>query len=87
VRPYQSDVGIVGRSGDKYTLFVGGHINGHRLSFELVDLVPRGDILATLRPLLEAFRARRREDEGLGDFCQRLGPEEVRGLVRPGVAR
>ncbi|MCI0464766.1 MAG: NADPH-dependent assimilatory sulfite reductase hemoprotein subunit, partial [Gemmataceae bacterium] len=33
VRPYQSDVGIVGRSGDKYTLFVGGHILGHRLNF------------------------------------------------------
>src|SRR5262245_44516357 len=24
VRPYQSDIGIVGRSGDKFTLFVGG---------------------------------------------------------------
>src|SRR5262249_42679223 len=27
-RPYQSDVGIVGRSGDKYTVFVGGHTLG-----------------------------------------------------------
>src|SRR5207237_8484129 len=25
VRPYQSDIGIVGRSGDKYTPFVRGH--------------------------------------------------------------
>ena len=38
-RPYQSDVGIVGRSGDKYTLFVGGHIRGDRLNFVLQDLV------------------------------------------------
>ena len=28
VRPYQSDIGIVGRSGDKYTLFVGGNLVG-----------------------------------------------------------
>jgi sulfite reductase (ferredoxin) len=86
VRPYQSDVGIVGRSGDRYTLFVGGHINGHRLSFELADLVPREEILATLRPLLAAFREHRLADEGLGDFCQRLGAEAVRGLV-PGSHR
>src|SRR5262249_23155938 len=39
-RPYQSDIGIVGRSGDKYTLFVGGHVLGHRLNFELRDLTP-----------------------------------------------
>ena len=36
-RPYQSDVGIVGRSGDKYTLYVGGHILGHRLNFTLKE--------------------------------------------------
>ena len=31
-RPYQSEVGIVGRSGDKYTLFVGGDSYGRRLN-------------------------------------------------------
>src|SRR5262249_28909216 len=28
VRPYQSDIGIVGRSGDKYVVYVGGRVLG-----------------------------------------------------------
>ncbi len=81
VRPYQSDIGIVGRSGEKYTLYVGGHPLGHRLNFELKDLVLRNQIVATLRPLLRRFKAERSEGEGFGDFCQRLGVEEARGMV------
>jgi sulfite reductase (ferredoxin) len=72
-RPYQSEIGIVGRSGDKYTLFVGGHFLGHRLNFLLKDLVPRSDIVRTLSPLLEAFRRDRLAGEGFGDYCQRVG--------------
>jgi len=34
-RPYQSDIGIVGRSGDKFSVFVGGRILGDRLNFML----------------------------------------------------
>ena len=81
VRPYQSDVGIVGRSGDKFTLFVGGHILGHRLNFLLRDLVPFEEIVPTLTPLLERFRAERQPGECFGDYCQRLGPERVQALV------
>jgi sulfite reductase (ferredoxin) len=80
VRPYQSDIGIVGRSGDKYTLFVGGHVHGDRLNFELRDLVPRGEIVPLLRTLLVRFKEGRHSGEGLGDFCQRLGVEAVRAL-------
>jgi sulfite reductase (ferredoxin) len=81
VRPYQSEIGIVGRSGDKYTLFVGGHILGHRLNFELKDLVPRAEIVPVLRKLLAHFKTERQGDEGFGDFCQRLGAETLHGLV------
>jgi sulfite reductase (ferredoxin) len=81
VRPYQSEIGIVGRSGDKYMLFVGGHHRGHRLNFELKDLVPRAEIIPTLRPLLEHFRGERRPGEGFGDFCHRLGAESLRSLL------
>jgi sulfite reductase (ferredoxin) len=80
-RPYQSDIGIVGRSGDKYVLYVGGNVLGDRLNFELRDLVPRGDIVKALRPVLERFKAERREGEGFGDYCQRLGAERVRALT------
>ncbi|MCS7046108.1 MAG: hypothetical protein NZO58_07110, partial [Gemmataceae bacterium] len=55
-----------------------------RLNFQLKDLVPFADIVATLRPLLEDFRANRQAGEGFGDYCQRIGPERARALVGAG---
>lgn len=81
VRPYQSDIGIVGRTGDKYTLFVGGHVLGHRLNFELADLVPRGRLVPLLVPLLTTFKQTRVNGESFGDFCQRLGADSLRALL------
>jgi sulfite reductase (ferredoxin) len=86
-RPYQSDVGLVGRSGDKYTLFVGGSYKGDRLNFVLQDLVPRDRIVPTLKTLLERFRAERRESEGFGDWCTRLGMEALCGMLGIGLPK
>jgi sulfite reductase (ferredoxin) len=79
-RPYQSDIGIVGRSGDKYALFVGGHVLGHRLNFLFKDLVPREDIVPVLVPLLEDYKNTRRPGESFGDYCQRLGADRLHAL-------
>jgi sulfite reductase (ferredoxin) len=81
VRPYQSDIGLVGRSGDKYTLFVGGHILGHRLNFQMKDLVSRAEIVPTLVPILERFRAERQGGESFGDYCHRQGVEKLQALL------
>ncbi|MFO0879296.1 MAG: NADPH-dependent assimilatory sulfite reductase hemoprotein subunit [Gemmataceae bacterium] len=81
VRPYQSDIGIVGRSGDKYVVYVGGRVLGDRLNFELRDLTPRGEIVATLKPLLHRWREERQGGEGFGDFCTRLGVEAARATA------
>ena len=80
-RPYQSEIGIVGRSGDKYMLFVGGHVLGHRLNFELRDLVPRRDIVRVLRVLLVHFQQERLSDESFGDYCQRMGQERLQKML------
>jgi sulfite reductase (ferredoxin) len=80
-RPYQSEVGIVGRSGNKYVLYVGGSSLGDRLNVELKDLVPAEEIVPTLRIVLEAFRAGRRPNEVFGDYCQRVGIDWLRRLV------
>jgi sulfite reductase (ferredoxin) len=80
-RPYQSDIGIVGRSGDKYTIFVGGQILGNRLNFQLKDLVPLSQIVATIRPLLEHFKEERLTHESFGDYCHRLGVEQLQRLL------
>jgi sulfite reductase (ferredoxin) len=80
-RPYQSDIGIVGRSGDKFTLYVGGHILGTRLNFQLKDLVHRDDIVPTIVPLLEHFKKERKTGESFGDYCHRLGAEKLQVLL------
>jgi sulfite reductase (ferredoxin) len=80
-RPYQSDIGLVGRSGDKYTIFVGGNVLGNRLNFVLKDLVPFADIVPTLLPLLEHFKQERSVGEGFGDFCHRLGADKLRAWL------
>jgi sulfite reductase (ferredoxin) len=83
VRPYQSDIGIVGRSGDKYVVYVGGRIEGDRMNFQLKDLVPRGEIIATLEPLLRHYKEERRQNESFGDYCHRLGADHARALIAP----
>jgi sulfite reductase (ferredoxin) len=83
-RPYQSDIGLVGRSGDKYTIFVGGQILGNRLNIQLQDLVPLSRIVPTLTPLLEHFKVERELGESFGDYCHRLGIEQLQVLLENG---
>jgi sulfite reductase (ferredoxin) len=77
-RPYTADLAFVGRALDKYTIFVGGTVLGTRLAVAYADLVPRGRLVATVRPLLERYRAERRLEEGFGDFCHRVGVASLR---------
>jgi sulfite reductase (ferredoxin) len=81
-RPYTADLAFVGRSLGLYNVYVGGGLAGDRL----VDLyradVPIGELLSTMRPLLQRWAAERTDHEGLGDFYQRLmGLRAVRSMV------
>ena len=80
-RPYQADIGIVGRSGEKFSLFVGGRVQGDRLNFMLKDLVHRDDLVPTLTVLLEHFKQERLPAEAFGDYCHRLGLEKLVGYI------
>jgi sulfite reductase (ferredoxin) len=82
-RPYQSDIGLVGRSGDKYSVFVGGRLLGDRLNFMLCDLVPMSQIVPTLEPVLGYFKSHRLQPETFGEFCERLGLEALQTLLPP----
>ena len=77
----QSDIGLVGRSGTKYTLFVGGSHRGDRLSFVLQDLVDRDQVVPLVRKLVDRFKVERRGDEGFGDWCTRQGVESLCGTL------
>lgn len=81
-RPYQSEVGIVGRSGTKYTLYIGGDSYGRRLNTELEDMVPIDQIVPKLARLFTAYKAEQVDGESFGDYCGRVGVERLRELVR-----
>lgn len=76
-RPYNCDIGIVGRQPGVYTLFLGGNRLGTTMSFQFRDLVKQADIPGVLRGPLLFFKESRRADEGFGDFCQRIGRDEM----------
>ncbi len=55
-RPYNADIGLVGKTKNKYTVFVGGQLLGKRLAFIYKDGVALEDIVPTLVPLFVAFK-------------------------------
>ncbi|MBI3304311.1 MAG: NADPH-dependent assimilatory sulfite reductase hemoprotein subunit [Deltaproteobacteria bacterium] len=80
-RPYTAEIGIVGRSGDLYVLYLGGSHLGTRLGVPVLEMVRGQDLVPSLRPLLLAFREEREAGEYFGDFCHRIGPEQARRIM------
>ena len=71
------DIGLVGKSVGKYTMFLGGNPEGTRLCFIYKDSVPAEEIVTVLTPLLAAYKSGRQGTESFGDFCARKGQAEL----------
>jgi sulfite reductase (ferredoxin) len=80
-RPYQSEIGIVGRGGVNYTLYIGGDSYGRRLNAEVEDRVPIGQIVPKLAKVFAAFAAERASGEAFGDYVARIGLAKVKELI------
>jgi sulfite reductase (ferredoxin) len=76
-RPYNCDVGLVGKARGKYTVFLGGRLLGDRLNFVYKDMVPEEEVVGTLAPVFAYFKHAREAGETLGDFCLRKGAEDL----------
>ncbi|GAB5406071.1 MAG: NADPH-dependent assimilatory sulfite reductase hemoprotein subunit [Aureliella sp.] len=76
-RPYNADIGLVGKTKEKYTVFLGGQLLGKRLGKVYQDVVHFDDLTATLTPVFVAFKQHRTEGEAFGDFCDRVGNEQL----------
>jgi sulfite reductase (ferredoxin) len=75
-RPYVGDIGIVGRAPNLYAIFIGGDFEGTRLNHKVADMVKTEEIGNFLDPFLAAFKSERANDnEGFGDFCERIGAD------------
>ena len=84
-RPYNGDIGIVGRLPGFYSLYVGGDFAGTRLNTAIAERLDLAGIAETLDPLFASFAQSRIPGEGFGDFCHRLGKEALRRLRTAGL--
>ncbi len=83
-RPYNADIGIVGRAAGRYAIYLGGRRTGDRLGFLYRDGVPLEQLVAALARVLGHFKQHRQEGETLGDFCHRLGCQRLTAEVPEG---
>lgn len=83
-RPYNADIGLVGRKPGVYHVFVGGGLGGDRLADLFAADVAVAEIGATLRPLLERFKRERGAGESVSDFYRRITGRTERRVVLTG---
>jgi sulfite reductase (ferredoxin) len=86
-RPYNCDIGIVGKAMNKYTLFVGGRLLGDRLNFIYKDMVPHEEVVSSLVPVFTYFKHARQPCETLGEFCLRVGADALRNFAEEFAAQ
>jgi sulfite reductase (ferredoxin) len=85
-RPYTAEIGIVGASVNMYSIYLGGTPLGTRLAQLFAQNVKREQIAGKLRPVFQYFREERNPSESFGDFCYRLGIEELKKISEPLLA-
>ncbi len=71
-RPYMAEIGFVGKSPNKYQLYLGGNEASTRLNRLYKDVVKNEDIVPELRLLLKRYVSERLDGERFGDFCHRV---------------
>ena len=80
-RPYNADLALVGKAKDRYTLYAGGGWLGNRLAYIYKDLVPDDVIVDEMIGIFAAFKVNAQGGESLGDFCTRVGKEQLESLA------
>ncbi|MGD9614616.1 MAG: NADPH-dependent assimilatory sulfite reductase hemoprotein subunit [Alphaproteobacteria bacterium] len=86
-RPYNGDIGIVGRMPGFYSLYIGGDFAGTRLNQPFADRLDIAGLADALDPLFGRFAGERLEGEGFGDFCHRIGIDAPRQQIEPHRSR
>lgn len=77
-RPYMGDIGIVGRSLNLYSIYIGGDIANTRLNMLYQESVSLESLAATIHPLFVLWKNERHERESFGDYCNRIGIESLK---------
>jgi sulfite reductase (ferredoxin) len=80
-RPFTAELAFVGRTLDKYNIYLGGNAEGTRLTEIYAEAIPTRDLVATVLPLFESWAEDRCPGERFGDYCDRIGVDELREHV------
>jgi len=80
-RPYVADIGFVGRSKNKYSVFIGGDTAGTRLNKKYKDLVDLEDLVDTVQPFLEEYASNHKNGESFSDYWNRKDPESIKDTI------
>ncbi len=70
-RPYNADIGFVGRAPNKWAMYVGGSIRGNRLAGLEYKSITGEEIPGKVRAYLEAFKTERQPGELFTDWFAR----------------
>ncbi len=70
-----------------YSLYVGGDFAGTRLNQPFAERLDIAGMAEALDPLFEWFAGDRLDDEGFGDFCNRIGIAALRDQIEPRQSR
>jgi sulfite reductase (ferredoxin) len=86
-RPYNSEIGINGRTKSNYDVYIGGSPGFGRMAERLRADVPLADIPALLQPVFASYAAGAAEGEAFGDYCARVGVQQLATLLPEPTAR
>ena len=71
-RPYMAEIGFVGKSPNKYQIYLGGNESSTRLNRLFKESVQTAAIIDELRPVLSRYARERQNRERFGDWCERV---------------
>lgn len=72
-RPYNAEIGFVGRAEGVYNMYLGGNPTGNRLNILHKEMLKEDDILTELDILFKDYAENRSKDEAFGDYVIRKG--------------
>ena len=80
-RPYSAELAFVGRSLNKYVIYLGGNAVGTRLARPFKDVVPIDKLAPTMKLIFADYKLHRMTSEAFGDYCNRVGFEALAALI------
>ncbi|KAK9814405.1 hypothetical protein WJX72_005383 [[Myrmecia] bisecta] len=80
-RPYMAELGFVGDGPNSYQIWLGGTPSQTRLADTFMERMKLQDLEKTLEPILYMYKQKRRDGEGFGLFCARVGFPAIRSYM------